>query len=1459
MASKVANKADPAEDIRKAESHLSGEADFSEKVTGSSSRPNSSSLGRAGTLSWQQRPTSRGSAGAKSRGLSVLATENNRLKSPRGTPDPESSPDTEITRNQIAQSLGSKDPSWFKQTQDRGLGSAAFRKNQDESKPDSWVAHGNLRLPGMSRESTAEPEKESSPRPEGIPPSSNSREGSMRGNSSWKQQYTSNASSSISSSAMPTRSSQRLDPPESNATMPILTDAIPSHDHVLPLTQSGRASPERLDRPASPTKGLGGFVQSAMLKRSDSQNKRWSAQAGSLSRGNSVVSNRSGYDDSRSLRGAPNPSRELIGSTLTRESSPLNTGRPRSSYGQAQTSTSIEGEKPVFSASADTHSNRDSDGFVKPELPEHSRASFKDAGQATSTLLDRFDGSSSSTPLKTADTKRWSPQKASWLESALNKPESPKPTTNASTQPSWMVDLGKSKNQRVGADQNKGSGFKEVTTGGLLRSPPMGAGYKTPGIGDLVSRPSSRVAGSGTSTPTSLTHTTSLPNPAKSEELLPEEARVGSPIETSQVSMEKLRPKKSEAHQTSDTIPQKPSKPSALESKLSPASTKSKPITPPKKDFRAGLKPRQEPGTTKSNEEAEFKNVFGKLKRTETKNYKAPDELKDNILRGKAGLSFTGGPKKTERRDDFKESILKKKEEMKIGPSAATSRKTSASGKQQPETPEALARMKSLSRSKSKTETRPLETQGTSESLDMPKSEEPGSPVSKSTLPQQVASKLAPVAQAEPKLNGKLAGRFNPALAELLSRGPPPTSGGGGQRNASPAGNEEGNRSAPGATTSDHEISSGSGQLTHMTKGRARGPKRKAPKAIVQDDTSQAMDQSPQSVEKKAPVPSLNAISTSKSAPQQPATLGNRDVPRLLGSTVINSKHEASSVAATKSETTAKKPVFIPNPNPPVTVAQPQNQGSPKSSQEPKVSIIAASKSPKIRKPSSQITQTSTPPLEAKPKKVADKKQSSPKVLGQDTLPNSSGEYQEKTLSTQASPTKDIPTVSVSNAAARWGNTIEKSLQRSQTPKSPVKLPTRFDEEAAHREAGLFDRQPKEPIGLGIRPLPIPPTNPMSSQMNLGLPSPPRQKLSPPTPTKKPALTTERASSNGLSNREQSAKPLSKSSSSGAAALLGKYFGELPPPTTQIDIDTPKILESRYQTDANKIKTLRKQIWQVMPDGRKNSLASQQEHILYEDSMYLCTHVFGSANGTRTTEVYLWYGDGVSSAAVEDAQLFSRKVAKENGSKLILLRQGKETPEFFQALGGIVITRKNRSRSYVLCGRRHVGQIAFDEVPLSSASLCSGFPYIVSASSGKLYLWKGAGSGADELGCARLIGMDLGVTGEIEEVDEGKELQWFWDAFPEKKPALDAAKLAEYWKTKPSQEKHATRLFSVEIEKRPKSSGTGGFAMWGRRGSTPGPTAESSFANIQEIHPYAQVDLEGDAVFVLDTFFEIFV
>lgn len=142
-----------------------------------------------------------------------------------------------------------------------------------------------------------------------------------------------------------------------------------------------------------------------------------------------------------------------------------------------------------------------------------------------------------------------------------------------------------------------------------------------------------------------------------------------------------------------------------------------------------------------------------------------------------------------------------------------------------------------------------------------------------------------------------------------------------------------------------------------------------------------------------------------------------------------------------------------------------------------------------------------------------------------------------------------------------------------------------------------------------------------------------------------------------------------------------------------------------------------------------------------------------------------------------------------------------------------------------------MGQITFDEVELLTDELCSGFPHLISAPFGKLYLWKGRGAGADELGCARLIGMDLGLTGEIEEVDEGKESAAFWGVFSSKyrlpNTSSTGVGATDKWNKKASCENYITRLFSIDLETpRPKSSASiggsvSGFGRWVRQGSIP--------------------------------------
>ncbi|EMR67316.1 putative gelsolin repeat protein [Eutypa lata UCREL1] len=265
--------------------------------------------------------------------------------------------------------------------------------------------------------------------------------------------------------------------------------------------------------------------------------------------------------------------------------------------------------------------------------------------------------------------------------------------------------------------------------------------------------------------------------------------------------------------------------------------------------------------------------------------------------------------------------------------------------------------------------------------------------------------------------------------------------------------------------------------------------------------------------------------------------------------------------------------------------------------------------------------------------------------------------------------------------------------------------------------------------------------------------------------------------------------------------------------------------QSNYKTS--------RQLFQFSADGKKIPVPSHRERTLFEREMYLCVHTFNNEAGKKTTEVYFWAGDEVPQSAAEDASIFVSRETRAVGGQLVKLQQNKETPEFLQALGGIVITQRGSGNKYdslaphMLCGRRHLGHVVFDEVDFTPSSLCSGFPYVITQA-GRCYLWKGKGSGVDELSCARLIGMDFALSGEMEEIEDGHESSNFWNLFDGGSKSASA----DHWRLKPSYDKYCGRLFYSDAASRQQ---------------------------IVELSPFSQGDLKPTGIYILDAFFEMYI
>jgi hypothetical protein len=1029
------------------------------------------------------------------------------------------------------------------------------------------------------------------------------------------------------------------------------------------------------------------------------------------------------------------------------------------------------------------------------------------------------------------------------------------------------------------------------------------------------------------------------------------------------------------------------------ESSVPSQSPKPKTDTPPKKDFRATLRSRQTPvdipkkEVPKQDEGPEFQKVFGKLRKAETKNYVAPDELKGNILRGKAGLNTTGGPKPSERKDEFRQSLQSTKAAMiakaqETG-SAAHKRTDSSSSQQAP--PEAIARRNTLGRAgsvssvsspppRSKEDTTPEALARLQSIRGAPTPSAADKPQAQSTLPSREFAK-----------SSKLADRLNPSLGSFLARGPSPIA-------SSPATSRGALPASSSSIPSVHEEKKGTApELTHMTKGRAKGPKRRVPgakKAAAQEEPTASESVSREESASVSLVKPENVLSSNRPARVQ----ANGHSVSPASTTPAKSSPKEKPVTPLKSPDLGKKTEKLPSPELPrkPSLMDLEKKGARLDDSSNKSAGPQSSEAAKLESPAPQVSnwRASRPLLSPKPEKKDDPQSTSaeksasstgnwrtsrplptpqpdkkdeseptlveeswtpqtswkasrplpapqaeekdgPNPVSEDKLsapqtsnwraprplpiPQAEKKEERKPVSEEkssspamiqqrAEPAREVPAFSVKNVASLWSRQPSPTVRRS---KSPIKLPTRADEQAAMKNAGLA--QSTEPV-KSKSPEPAPKPKPVGLGLgglasgflgNRGL-----RESSPPKTSSQSFPASPPASGGRPQSEPFATSPKPPKSDS----FYAQFFDEPPviPDELPKEVQTYNILTSSPLNlgPSSKICTLRKQMHELSGDGKLTPLSAQEEHILFSDSMCICVHVFEDSKDVKHTDTYLWSGNGVADPTVDDVQIFARDIAKQNGGKLISFKQGKETPNFFEALGGIVITRRGSrqaaARSYMLCGRRHLGHLAFDQVDLSLKSLCSGFPYIVVSSTGKVFLWVGRGCSNEERSGARLMGMDLTVTGELVELEENSETPDFFSVFPSSE-GTTIPRSADHWRFKPAAVKYRPRLFKFEQRTIP-TSGWGSQlqvsslfspALFRRPSwsslsspspeppkqhqqrptefpwpqtltpstpkSPPNAAAASVRVSIEEIMPFCQRDLEAEYVYVLDAFFEMYI
>lgn len=342
-----------------------------------------------------------------------------------------------------------------------------------------------------------------------------------------------------------------------------------------------------------------------------------------------------------------------------------------------------------------------------------------------------------------------------------------------------------------------------------------------------------------------------------------------------------------------------------------------------------------------------------------------------------------------------------------------------------------------------------------------------------------------------------------------------------------------------------------------------------------------------------------------------------------------------------------------------------------------------------------------------------------------------------------------------------------------------------------------------------------------------------------------------------------------------AGRLLLDAFGTVPKSRGPLTITASAIISGCEQaSDTEHVKSSRKTVFTVYPDGSFQTLPPQEEYTLFDESVFVCLNIFTNSKGVKVSQVFMWIGDAAFGATADAANVHAKRLARENGTTgVITVRQGREPATFLQAFGGILITRRQSretaTKQYMLCGRKHLGHIVFDEVDFGIDSLRAGFVYLISypvtLQETKLYLWKGSGSSVEEISAARLAAMDLSETGDIIEVDGGAEFSSFLKIFGPSTTKSDIPMPSELWRLKAlAPDKFKVRLFKIQ---QPETKNSLLTSLWSRRPSwnrlsparAPSVPLEDIRVEARHISPFTQSHMEAEGIYLLDAQSQLYI
>ncbi|KAG8833648.1 hypothetical protein FRC17_010313 [Serendipita sp. 399] len=246
--------------------------------------------------------------------------------------------------------------------------------------------------------------------------------------------------------------------------------------------------------------------------------------------------------------------------------------------------------------------------------------------------------------------------------------------------------------------------------------------------------------------------------------------------------------------------------------------------------------------------------------------------------------------------------------------------------------------------------------------------------------------------------------------------------------------------------------------------------------------------------------------------------------------------------------------------------------------------------------------------------------------------------------------------------------------------------------------------------------------------------------------------------------------------------------------------------------------------------GSSSTAIKENMSIFYESDIIAVVYRGKiKTSGLVATTVWAWIGKDVVLTEKEDAKL--TEIVTRFNTSLVKVYQGKEPYDLVQVLGGTVAIRHGSrlhwspENTALHCVRSYGNHfIVIDEVELLSRNVCSGFSYCLSVLD-TVVVWHGRGSLPAEREAALSYAKSLAVESVTPtEVEEGTGDETFWMMLDDEVYAN-----ADYWRFKPQMQVTAPRLWRI-------SSGA-----------------------LQPVVPFSAFDVAEDGVYMYDGVFELFV